>query len=349
MLQLTDYSLYYKSSGHYTPFIAHSPEGIQQAVAAAYKNGQPVRVRGRGHSMNGSSLPRQGELLLHSESFNHFRFDNPGTVTIGSGAAIWDADQMLRQYGFELYVVNDGGGPASSVGGYLSAGGFGEKSNLHGGFWETVEHIVWIDGTGKLITSAYGDAVFPWLFGSSGQLGFIYEVCVKIKPLSGPIEYPAGKKGTIIKSKSNWPVQLWYSLFTTPQYADEALQDLHMLRQVHRRTIATLPVYKYEILFKKFNPPLVFPAQESFMVLGIWGHSWDDKLDTPAVRLLEQDFSELVLEKPYFRRYIQAELTFEGFDYRAYFGEKVSAAFSEIKAQSDPKNIFGKGMIKQWT
>lgn len=346
MQTLTDYSFYYQSTENYSLYKVDFLDNLQQFITEAYDQNRPIRIRGNGHSMNGSSLPRQNEILLLSVCCDHFHFDKVGTITVGSGAAIWDVNSLLKKWGFGLYVYNDGGAPASSVGGYLSAGGIGEESSLYGGFWETVEHVVLVNGKGELIKSVYGDGIFQWLFGSMGQLGFIYEICLRIKPLNDQVQYPLGLTGKVTANKNSFNKLAWYNLLTTGEYADEAIHRLTLLSQIYKHAWVNLPIYRYDITFKKFNPPLLFPEQKPILVLGIWGEPWDDQnFDPKILRLLEHDFNKIILDNTSFRRYVQAEFIFEDFDYEAYFGEEIFSEFRKIKTQLDPKGIFGRGII----
>nr|WP_315422414.1 FAD-binding oxidoreductase [uncultured Pedobacter sp.] len=341
MQKLTDYSDHHQSSVNYDTTNAQTLEDITQVIAEAYRQKRPLRIRGNGHSMNSSSLPRDGELLLLTTFIRHFRFEKSGTITVGAGAAIWNVNLTLKNYGYELLVYNDGTAPASTVGGYLSAGGIGATSQRYGGFWETVEHVILVNGCGEAVRSAFGDGIFEWLFGSMSQLGYIYEVCLKIRPIKGTEKYPQDITGEISSNNHHWNKLAWYNLFTTPEHAEEAIQGLKTISHVHKRTWVNLPLYRYDIAFKKFNPPLIYPRQESLVALGIWGEPWHDKgFDIGLLRLLEADFAEFILEKTYFRRYVQAEFTFEDFDYTGYFGSDVVSGFKKVKHQLDPQGIF---------
>lgn len=345
--KLSDYSYYHQSAENYAASDFEHLADIQKRIALAYQNNTPLRIRGKGHSMNGNSLPREKEHLLSTAECVHFRFEQPGTITVGAGSAIWDVNLLLKTYGYELYVVNDGNAPAASVGGYLSAGGFGEHSALYGGFWETVEKVVLINGKGEVMESVWGDGWFEWLFGSMGQLGLVYEMSLKIKPLQGSEPaYPLGVVGRVEQSHYDWEKIAWYNLFTTQEHYELAFQELVLLSQIHKLTWASRPIYKYHIAFKRFNPPLLFPPQEDFIVLGVWGAPWDEqRFNIAAIKQLEQDFTDIIQEHPYFRRYIQTEFLFENFDYKTYFGESLFADFQKIKRALDPKGIFGKGVL----
>ena len=116
---MADYGGLTHSSGGFDRAAVEDLESLHAIVIDANRSGTPIRIRGNGHSMNGTSVPRDGELLISTADLCHYRFDESGTITIGAGVAVWDADRFLRTRGYRLLVVNDGGKPASSLGGFL--------------------------------------------------------------------------------------------------------------------------------------------------------------------------------------------------------------------------------------
>ena len=133
----------------------------------------------------------------------------PATITVGSGAVLWDVRDFVAGYGYRLPVYN-GGWAGPSVGGFVCAGGMGLRvppeeragydvpspgaapdpapvsiSERHGGFWAHVARITFIDGCGRVHEVAAGDADFRWLFASMGQLGLILEVTLCLLPEPG--------------------------------------------------------------------------------------------------------------------------------------------------------------------
>ena len=165
-------------------------------VAAARQKGLPIRVRGSAHTFSGATIPREGELLLRTNHLDHFVFDRPGTVLVGGGAIAWDVRDLAATHGLLMPVYN-GGWAGPTIGGFVSAGGMGLRvppadrerwlatmpaegqerppllsiSETYGGFWEHVESVTLVDGTGAIRHIGEHDEVFPWLFGNFGQFG----------------------------------------------------------------------------------------------------------------------------------------------------------------------------------
>ncbi|WP_167369234.1 FAD-binding oxidoreductase [Pseudovibrio denitrificans] len=322
-------------------------EALVEAVKKAYEASTPIRIRGNGHSMNGSSLPRSGENLIQTEDFSHFHFGHPNTVTVGAGVAVWDVERFLRRYGYRLPVLNDGGKPASTIGGYLSAGGLGSASAIHGGFWETVVSVTLVSGEGKVFQCRPEDAIFPWLFGSMGQLGVIYEVTLTILPLDDATQsYPAGVAGYIGATQADWEKIAWFTLFAPQRLQNEVLDLLADLQQRHKHVWKIRPAYLYNLAFKTFNPPLIHASQETLIAAGIWGTPLrSDKFDAISLAALESDIIVMSYLHPELRRYLQTELSFNPDALRLNLGQHVYSAFQDLKGRLDPKYLFTPGIL----
>ena len=345
----TDYGGYHLSHYKFTPFRLTELNQLKVSVLQANSRGTAIRVRGNAHSMNGLALPRSGELLIETGDCDHFSFSEPGAVTVGSGAAIWDVNEMLAEHGYELLVFNDGGQAASTVGGYLSAGGFGAKSDIYGGFWESVLAVTMVTGDGRDLVVGYGDDLFPWLFGSMGQLGVFFEVCLGIQPKSDQEEkYLLGLRGRITKSQGaiDWPRILWYTLFVPKADEEQALSELSEIAVRHQSMWRERSPYRYDVAFHRFNPPLISTQQTSLVAVGVWGTApTDDGFDFEQVRRLECDIRELLAKRPRYHRYVQTELMFDDFDLRGHFGAEIYDQFVAHKRALDPNGLMGRGLL----
>jgi FAD/FMN-containing dehydrogenase len=147
-----------------SPFCEVAPRSVDEAaevVRIAVHCHVPLRVRGAGHALNGSSLPRAGEVTLRTRNLAWVRYDEEDTVTAGAGMGLWSLRDLLNAKGFTLPVVNDGyEGP--TIGGYISGGGFGPGSQRYGGFWENVAEVTLLTPAGVQRVARH-DALFPWL------------------------------------------------------------------------------------------------------------------------------------------------------------------------------------------
>ncbi len=346
---LTDYGRVHGSRGGHRIVCVAGIDEAQALVAEANRLRSPLRIRGGGHSMNGSSIPRVGEVLVSSSGLRHIRFDRELTVTVGAGAAVWDVDQLLRRHGFQLLLRNDGGAAAATVGGFASAGGIGVDTSRHGGYWETVEDVLLVAGSGEVIRCRAGDELFPWIFGSMGQLGLIVEATLRIEPVEDtpPAPYPVGVQGSVAPSDPWWEHHVWFTLFVPEEATERAQDQLEKLALGHEAVWAPLSDYRYFVRFRTFNPPLLYPRQESFAAVGIWGTARPmlSDVSVAGLRSLSHDFAALVASEPAYRRYVQSELTFAGFDFPAYFGKEVFDGFYTHKVACDPLHLLGRGSV----
>jgi FAD/FMN-containing dehydrogenase len=344
---LSDYGGWRESTARYLLVEPSTLEDLQRAVLWANDSRVPIRIRGNGHSMNGSSVPRANELLVSMRQCRHFRFEEEGTITAGAGAAIWDVNAAAREYGFRLLVHNDGDSAASSVGGYLSAGGFGEGSGSFGGFWETVNEISMVAGSGRILRITRTDPEFRWIFGSMGQLGIAFELKLRILPCAQSVRpYPAGVNGLVERSEPQWQPLLWYTLFVPASECTDARRKIIAIGAKYRHAWRGRWPYSYPIRFGRFNPPLIHPLQESLMAIGIWGTPHSGGFDREAVAAIEMKVDQLAAANPRYRRYIQSELTPRGYDFERYFGGEVYSGFAAIKRAMDPMGIMVPGLLK---
>ncbi|WP_394827349.1 FAD-binding oxidoreductase [Pendulispora albinea] len=345
--RVTDHGRLSTSSDAYDAVEPADLHALRAAVAWANEHRVPVRIRGNGHSMNGASVPRANELYVSTKACRHYRFEEEETITVGSGAAIWDVRATVEAHGFELLVYNDGNAAASTVGGFLSAGGFGVGSARHGGFWETVKEVTMVTGDGRIRRFSRCHEEFQWLFGSMGQLGIAFEVKLRIRsnPRLPPRPYPMGKEGVVAESPTDDTRINWYTLFVPEADWIDAGKRIIAIGAKHRRAWRPRWPYVYSIVFRRFNPPLIHPAQESLKAVGIWGKPHAKGFDLEAMRAIEQEVTELALSNPRYRRYIQAELLPKDFDYRRYFGDAIYQRFMDVKKSLDPKGLMVPGVL----
>lgn len=322
---------------------------LQEVLRRAHAERQPVRLRANGHSMNGLANPRAGEWLLNMTPCRSYELGRAGTVTVGAGAAIWDVHRELARHGSGLKVFNDGGAAASSVGGYLSAGGFGAPSQVHGGFWESVRRVRLVDGTGTLHDIGRDHPDFPWLFGAMGQLG----VACELELATLGTGRPAGRDGLageITPSAQHWEPVLWFTLFVPVADGRQAQRALIEIGSTHRRAWRGRWPYAYLIRFHRFTPPLVSPHAGDLAAVGIWGDcldrgEWKGGFDWDAVAGIRSAIHELLRQNPTWRRYVQTEHTPPGFDFSTCFDPATFGRFRERKRRYDPAGILSPGVF----
>lgn len=339
-----DYGGLHSSAEAYSQVHPSSLEEIVAVVRKANQESTPIRIRGKAHSMNGSTLPRANETLLLTDRLRSYRFEEPDSITVGAGMGMYELRAFLEARGYALPVVNDGiGGP--SVGGYIAAGGIGSGSRQHGGFWENVLEMTLVTGAGEVLRLTPKDDLFPWMFGSMGQLGVI--VSAKLKILGGEgSPYPFGEEGTVPpREVVDSEHLLWFTLFVPTEELETAKTALHRIREAHAKTLKYRRDYVYPIKFARFHPKLVFPLDQDFVGVGVWGKPMTK--DTSLWMAVERDVMDLVKahrDKSY-RRYIQTEIVAPDTDYRAYFGDAVYEEFLALKKRLDPNFLLACGTV----
>ena len=354
--RVMDWSKLDAGAESYYRFEPGSTPEVQATIRHAVETGRAVRVRGRGHSTNTSSLPRPDELLIITRKLNHYRTLDSRTVVFGAGKTLYGIRLWLGQHGYGLPVYNMGEvGP--SLGGYISAGGIGVGSREHGGFWENVEWVGLVDGQGRYHRIGRDDERFPWLFGSMGQLGVIVEAALRIVPVQGRPQRSLPREGHVPawgeKQPAQWEQYLQtfdsYHLYSVAVFVPDSMvrrvtAELHDFFRPYesvfwlRRTL-TLP-----IRFRDLNPPLLYPEQESFTAVGIEFVPRETAHAEMALTV-DEAFGEFVRERGY-RRYIQMELTRDPVALAQYFGSEVWDAFYGMKQEHDPHGLFGQGLFQ---
>lgn len=337
--------------------LPRSTEEVAAIVRKARAEGVPLRVRGGGHSTNGSSIPREEELLVRTDRLCEVRCLAEGAVSAGAGTVLWTLDEHLRSQGWKMPVLNDGSaGP--TVGGYVAAGGYGLGSGMFGGFWENVIELTVVDGHGDARVLRPEHGLFLWLFGAMGQLGIVTEATLSVVPVS--VEWPGGRPDGAKPAKDlAWmpraslfdaqraPLErlFWFTFFVPGRCLSEAKQELAALRARHAGLLAYRPDYATPVRCRGQMPKLVFPRVEPFHAMGIWG---DVGEVTPELRLglraLDRAATELAIARGY-RRYVQTEIACSPETYRACFGDAIYAELRRLKAELDPGSLFGREAV----
>ena len=93
---ITDFGGYYASTPNFYELYPTSINEACEIMARASAHRIPIRVRGNGHSMNGSSLPRKQELVIRSEALNNCQFVSDCILSVGSGVPISDLRKVLK-------------------------------------------------------------------------------------------------------------------------------------------------------------------------------------------------------------------------------------------------------------
>jgi FAD/FMN-containing dehydrogenase len=245
-------------------------------------------------------------------------------------------------------------------------------SELYGGFWENVLSVTLVDGRGEVREFVPEDEVFKWIFGSFGQLGILIEARLKLLPLhpKASAHYPLGQAGHIPKVQPedpnvndappppqgiNW--LYWFSYLVAPAQEQSVWEALGPLVEKHipyvrpeggwvGPAIGGMPIgYRYLVRFKRFHPPLLYPFDEDFLLIGFMAILG---VGTPRhdakIFAVEQEFVDIALRRN-FKLYLQAENLGLRVDYKAYYGEEIYSKFRHLKESFDPHELFNRGVF----
>ena len=316
---------------------------------------------------------------------------------MGPGAIAWDVRDLAASHGLLMPVYN-GGWAGPTIGGYLAAGGMGLRvppadrerwlatappageerppllsiSEAHGGFWEHVAAITFVDGTGAINHVAEDDELFPWLFASFGQFGVFVDVRLKLLAEPGaPASYPQGECGRVPRVQAEDPavndlppspqgerILFWFSFLVSLDQEASAWAELGAWVQRHAPfltpqggwvgpAIGGEPIgYRYLVRHRRFHPPLLYPRDEDFVLLGLM--TTFSGVGTPDVDerifALERDFIDIAGQHG-FRLYPQAENIGRGVDYAAYYDHATYDTFQQLKRRFDPDGIMNPGVV----
>ncbi len=378
---ISDFGLYHAQTAPYFACAPASVEEVRRLIEHARDRALPLRARGGGHALNGSSVPATSELLVRTSALDHFRFERDHVLTVGAGASMWDVRDLAASHGFYVPVVNNGSsGP--TVGGLVAAGGLGPDSERFGGLWDNVAALTVVTGAGEVRRVPKDDPLFPWLFGAAGQLALVCEVELElvrsdevppmpVRPDEGTshppappppprapheIVFPLGATGRVPRVNDIAPpewrrtgavehdkLSYWVTVLCPLRREAEARAQLAGLEHHFRNDLEYLPLFRYHMVHRGLVAPLVYPHAEDFVALFHWG-----KLDVASeagrrvVVELERAFVQLITEHGY-RRYHQTEFVGETMDFERYHGPETWAHLHALRAELDPAGLLNRG------
>jgi hypothetical protein len=343
---IKDYSGIYESTGRYEE---ERPENIAEAIKIiknAYKEGKFLRFSGNHHSQNGFSLPKKDEVLINTKYLNEIVFLSETEIRVGAGVNLWYLNEYLRPFNLKLPLIN-GGGAAPGLGGFISAGGISPESKKYGGFWENVEEITLIINNGKTKKVKRNDALFPWIFGSMGQLGLIVNAKLKMVLINSYMKasLPIKKKFNFkyfYNGKHKRPLY-WFNFFLTKEQVNQGKEEFKGFVNKYKKYFRDLESYTWPIKFREFNPPLIFPRNETFICLGVFSYM-KRPYGSEILKMVDEEFFKIV-QKNNFGRYIQSERDIRPEGFRNLWGEKIYNKFYSLKKELDPKFLFNRGAI----
>ncbi len=167
----------------------HTTREIVDIVNYAFDKKIPLIPRGGGTSALGESLPIKGGIVIDMKRMNKIVEieEDKKTLTAGAGVSWRKINTKLKEKRFAVGVnpLNEN----STLGGFISKGGYGIGSLKHGSIGNQIVNLEVVLPVGLTINTGYSKSHFSygfgynnsWLFtGAEGTLGIITEATLKI-------------------------------------------------------------------------------------------------------------------------------------------------------------------------
>jgi len=158
---------------------------VEVVVELARRARAPLRPRGRGLSQSGQAVPRGGWVVdLRELSAVSAVDETDRTIDVEAGASFRQVVDACRSTGLLPKVL-----PLKldlSVGGVLSAGGFGITSHRHGLVVSHVREFEAVLGTGQRVLAGpqRERSVYDLVLGGLGQAGILTRATLELEPVA---------------------------------------------------------------------------------------------------------------------------------------------------------------------
>ena len=167
-----------------TPDLVVQPKtvrDVEEILQYASRKHLPVVPRGCASSALGGAVPVKAGIVLDVSSLNQIVDVDPEGLraTVGAGVRWKQLDEALTKHGLTLKTYPSSW--FSTVGGWISTGGYGLNSLKFGNFKDHVRSIEFVTPSGEARTLVPEDAYFNKLFGTEGQLGVITKVTLEVR------------------------------------------------------------------------------------------------------------------------------------------------------------------------
>jgi FAD/FMN-containing dehydrogenase len=177
------------------PDIVVQPQSIEEIVSViklAYKEKIPVVTRGAASWGFGGVIPAKAGIVIDLSPFRKIMEIDTAqkTATVEAGARWSDIDIKAKQEG--LCIMTYPSSKFSTVGGWLSTGGYAINSFKYGHLSQQIISITVVTGTGEIKKLTPADQEFKYYVSTEGQIGIIAELTLKLRPV------PQGSYTTLI-------------------------------------------------------------------------------------------------------------------------------------------------------
>ncbi len=143
----------------------------------------PVVPRGAASWGFGGVIPTSAGIVIDLSPFRKIlAIDTAGkTVTVEAGARWSDIDIMARKQG--LCLMTYPSSKFSTVGGWISTGGYGINSFRYGHLSKQIVSITVVTGTGEVRHLSPSDADFGYFVSTEGEFGIVVEATIRLRDI----------------------------------------------------------------------------------------------------------------------------------------------------------------------
>jgi FAD/FMN-containing dehydrogenase/ferredoxin len=168
------------------PDFVVQPKNVDEiGKVLAFANDQkiPVIPRGAASWGFGGVVPTKGGIIIDLSPFRKILAINAAkkTVTVEAGARWSDIDVMARKEG--LCLMTYPSSKFSTVGGWISTGGYGINSFKYGHLSKQVVSMTVVTGTGEFKQLSPSDPDFNYFVSTEGVFGIVVEATLRLRDI----------------------------------------------------------------------------------------------------------------------------------------------------------------------
>ena len=154
---------------------------IRKTLAFANERKIPVIPRGAASWGFGGVVPARGGIVIDLSPFRKILAMNVAkeTVTVEAGARWADIDTMAKKEG--LCLMTYPSSKFSTVGGWISTGGYGINSFRYGHLSKQIVSMTVVTGAGDVKQLSPSDPEFTYFVSTEGEFGIVVEVTLKLR------------------------------------------------------------------------------------------------------------------------------------------------------------------------
>jgi FAD/FMN-containing dehydrogenase/NAD-dependent dihydropyrimidine dehydrogenase PreA subunit len=154
---------------------------IEKVLAFANDRKIPVVPRGAASWGFGGVIPTNAGIVIDLSPFRKILAINTAkkTVTVEAGARWSDIDIMAKKEG--LCLMTYPSSKFSTVGGWISTGGYGINSFKYGHLSKQIVSMTVVTGTGEVKQLSPSDPDFTYFVSTEGEFGIVVEATLKLR------------------------------------------------------------------------------------------------------------------------------------------------------------------------